>query len=1046
MHFYLFVSPKHFKMTPILQSVARKIFPAGSLMLLCLLMSALTTSVFAQQTTVSGTVKGSDGSPIGGVTVQEAGTQNGTATDANGGFTLTVSKPDASLSVSSLGYNTQTIPLAGKTTVNVTLAGAAAQQLEQVVVIGYGTANKRDLTGSIVKVAGKEVADKPNTNPVASLQGKVAGLSVVNSGRPGQEPDIRLRGTVSRTQTKPLYIVDGIFNDNIDYVNPNDIESIEILKDASSLAIFGVRGANGAIIITTKKGRTGKPVVSFNTSIGFQKMVDKIALTDATGYKLLIDEQRANQGVPSYPYFNLYNGNSDWQELISQTGLVNINNVSLSSGTDRNKFYMGVGYTYQEGIIKSELLRKYTLTLNDELKAAKFLKVGFDVNGYYARLPQTFDFQNALTAAPVITPFNEQFGVYNQTPVDLQDAQVGNPLRTIVEHSGQELSDVYRAVGNVFAEFTFTKSLTFKATYYGDMAFNANRGYTPLVNLYNAVLDTIVNTNSKTQVHQRDNRFTKFQQEYLLTFKNNFGDHGLTLLGGFSTNYNAYHETNAEASQFTTGNATPIPNNPRFWYLDNFFVDPGSRVKITPDDDLFGNPPPYEWEQTTVSMFGRALYNYQNKYLLNASFRRDGSSDISPKNRYQNFVAVGAGWEVSREPFMTDSKLFDYLKLKASWGILGNQYTAIHYPFYPQLTSEQSAIFGPSGDQQVISAYAPSYIADPNLKWETITSTDLGVEFSILKNRLKAEFGYYNKITDDLLTNFPSLNGQKPGITNAGKITNHGIELLLSWADKFKNGFGYSLSGNLTTFNNKVNSVFKPGYEIFDGPTRTRAGDPIGSFYGYIVDGIYQNSQDSASSPNSGYSPGEFKFRDISGPDGKPDGIITPEDRTIIGNPTPDFSYGFSVGVELKGLYANVDFQGVSGNQIFRTWGNGAGYARLNYRAARLNRWHGEGTSNFEPWVNDNAQTVFLNSTYMIEDGSYLRIRNVELGYNFPANFLSRLAISSARLYLNGQNLKTFKHNSGYTPEFGGSALQFGVDNGSYPVPAIYTLGLNLTF
>jgi TonB-linked SusC/RagA family outer membrane protein len=986
---------------------------------------------------VSGRIVSDAGEPLAGVSVTVKGTKTGTSTNSNGEYSITVPE-NAVLVFSIVGFAAKEVAVNGQQQLNVSLV-QSNRQMDEVVVIGYGSASKRDLTGSIVKIAGKDIADKPNTNPVASLQGKVAGLSVVNSGKPGQEPDIRLRGTVSRTQTKPLYIVDGIFNDNIDFVNPNDIESIEVLKDASSLAIFGVRGANGVIAIVTKKGKTGQMTVNFNTSVGVQSITDKVKLVDAAGYKTLLAEQLSNTKTAPYQYLNLYNGNTDWQDAISQKGLINVNNISITSGTEKNRFYLGLGYTNQEGIIKHELLKKYSINFSDDLKVSKNIKIGINLNGYNAKLPQFQSFFDALSAAPIIEPYNSTLGAYSQTPFGIQSGQVANPLRVVEETAGQDLSSVYRVVGNIYTEINLLKNLTFKATYYTDLAFNNNRRYSPIVRVYNAVTNSLDTTTSKTQVSQKDNTFSKFQQDYLLTYKKQFGDHGLTLLGGFSTIFNSYHETNGVVGQFAGG--TPIPNDKRFWYLDNFFGDPSSRTLVFPQKDLFGNPLPLEWEQTTVSYFGRALYNYQGKYLLNASFRRDGSSDISSANQFQNFAAVGFAWDISKEKFMYTQKIFDYLKLKTSWGILGNQYTAIHYPFYPLLTASGSAVFGSGSGQQLLPAYAASFIPDPNLQWETINSTDVGIEFGTFKNRLRVEAAYYKKITDNLLTNFPALNGQRPGITNAGKITNNGIELSASWSDKLGNGFGYNISGNITTLKNKVNSVYKEGTEIFDGPTRTRAGDPIGSFYGYVVDGVYQDAADSAKSPNNGYHPGDLKFKDLDG-----DGKISDKDRTIIGNPTPKSIFGFSLGVNYKGFDLGIDFQGVSGNQIYRTWGNGANYARLTYRAERLNRWHGPGTSNTEPWINDFSAADQLASTYMIENGSYLRIRNLQLGYTFGRTLLTKVRIKSARLYLSAQNLKTFKHNTGYTPEFGGTALQFGVDAGSYPVPAIITTGLNISF
>jgi TonB-linked SusC/RagA family outer membrane protein len=1011
------------------------------LLLIALPFYSLAGGSYGNDITVSGNVSNSNGEPLAGVSVTVKKTKTGVSTNALGNFSITV--PDnAVLVFSSVGYEPQEVTVTGKTSITIVLK-ASEKKIDEVVVIGYGTASKRDLTGSIVKVAGKDIAEKPNTNPIASLQGKVAGLSVVNSGTPGQEPDIRLRGTVSRTQTKPLYIVDGIFTDNIDFVNPNDIESIEVLKDASSLAIFGVRGANGAIAIVTKKGKLGQLTVNFNTSYGVQKMTDKIALVDAAGYKALVTEQYANQSPPDVPPFlNLYKGNTDWQDQISQSGIISVTNLSVTSGTERNKFYMGIGYTKQEGLIKHELLKKYSLSMTDELRVSRALKIGFNFNGYKSDLPQLQNFTDAIRTAPIIDPFNSTFGVYNQTPFGLQSGQVTNPLYTVEETAGQSISGVYRAIGNIYAEINFLKSFTFKATFYADIAFNDNRRYTPIARFYNAVTNGIDTTVSKTQVSQSENTNSKFQQDYLLTYKKQFGDHGLTLLGGASTILNSFRGTSGIVSQFTSGNANIIPNDKRFWYLDNFFADPASRAPGATGRDLFGNPVPQEWEQATASFFGRALYNYKGKYLLNASFRRDGSSDVSPNYRYQNFMAVGAAWEMTKEDFMQNQKIFDFVKLKASYGVLGNQYTAIHYPFYP-LLSGAAAIFGPGGNQVPIFGYSPSFIPDPNLHWETITSTDIGAEFALLKNRLRVEAAYFKKLTKDLLTNYPGLSGQKPGITNAGNISNAGIELSGTWSDKLNNGLSYTLSGNLTTLKNKVISVFKEGYEIFDGPTRTRAGDPIGSFYGYIMEGIYQSAADIAASPVSSntVTPGDIKFKDVNG-----DNKIDQDDRTIIGNPTPKGMYGFSMGLNFKGLDFGMDFQGVYGNQLFRGWGNGVNYAKLTYRADRLNRWNGPGTSNTEPLIDDNRTRNQTASTYMIESGSYLRIRNVQLGYTFSQALLSKVRIKSARIYVSAQNLKTFKNNSGYTPEAGGTALNFGYDNGGYPLPAIFTTGINISF
>ncbi len=1006
-----------------------------------------------QDVTVTGKVTSSPGGEaLPGVSVSIKGAGAGTSTNATGNYSVTV--PDnAVLVFSYVGYESQEIAVGGRTEINVTLQ-ESTQVMDQVVVIGYGTAVKRDLTGSIAKVAGKEVADKPNPNPIASLQGKVAGLTVVNSGRAGQEPDVRIRGTISITQTKPLYVVDGLLNDNINFLNPGDIESIEVLKDPSSLAIFGVRGANGVIIVTTKRARTGQMIVNLNTSIGVKSVVDKIDLTNATDFRFLYDELRSNMGVAPFDY-SKWQGNTDWVDGMLDNGIVNQNNISISAGTDKNKFYMGLGYMTEEGIIKYEKLEKILISINDEYKVSKSLKFGFNFNGYRAKLPQFHDLNSAINAVPIVEPYNEQYGLYSSLPSEIQGIQVANPWMMLEGRKNTDLSYEYRTIGSIFGEWSFHKDFTFRATFYGDFGFNTERQYTPIVERYNPEITTDPPIDKqtgfdRTRVYQKQNNFRKLQQDYLLTYKSRFGEHGVTAMAGFSTNFTSYEEVNGQVQQKIGG--TPIPNDKRFWYLDNFFGDPTTRISgISPSIDVFGNPSPLEWEAATASVLFRILYNYQSKYLLNFSFRRDGSSDISPDNRWQNFIAVGAAWEMSKENFMESIEWVDFLKLKASWGVLGNQYTAVHYPFFPSLTSSQSAVFG----DNIEPAYEPRYLPDPDLKWETVQSAEVGFELNSLKNRLYFEMNYYHKLTDGVLTNVPGIQGTKPGVTNLGKIQNKGFEFIATWSDNINKNLGYKISGNLTTLDNLVKELSTTGYEIFVGPSRTTAGYPIGYFYGYIHDGLFQTYADKLGSPKNtqfDYGPGDIKFRDVAGPldaNGKPtgpDGIVDNNDRVMIGNPTPDFTYGASVSLNYKGFDFGVDVMGVYGNEIFRAWGNFNSFAQFNFRSDKVQRWHGEGTSNWEPILNDVHAINKVNSTYMIEDGSYFRIRNVQLGYNFPSTMLNKIHVKSLRVFVNAQNLKTFKNNAGFVPEFGGGATSFGVDNGSYPVPAIYSFGINVSF
>lgn len=991
----------------------------------------VTSSIFAQEITVTGEVTSTeDGIPVPGVNVIVVGTSRGVSTDFDGLYSIQVNRGEV-LEFSSVGLKTVRITIGNQSVINMALEPDIAA-LDEIVVVGYGTAKKRDLTGSIVRVEGDIVADKPNANPLASLQGKVAGLSVVNSGRPGQEPDIRIRGTVSRNQTKPLYVVDGIFSVDISYINPNDIESIELLKDPSSLAIFGVRGANGVILVTTKKAKEGRLNVAFSASTGFKNLTGKPNMANAELFKTLFDERLVNDGVAPYPYYNLFNGNTDWIDQITNEGATVQNaNLSIQSGNETNRISVGLGYLREEGIIRNEELQRITININDEVKISDNLKVGIGINAVKSDLPSDPDNTNygaALNATPIVSPFNAD-GVYNQLPIAIGGAQIGNPLLVVNERLPKNIPDSYRFVGNIFAELKLLRDFTFRVAYSGNYGITKGRGYSPLTPVYVAESDEIANFSGQqlTSVYQYNNTKQDFQQDYMLTYTKEFGDHNVTALLGFTT-FQEYLE-NISGSVRQLAGGEPIPNDPRFWYLNVFpYGDQDTRISNSE-----------QWDRATTSGLFRVLYNYQGKYILNGSFRRDASSELPKATRGQNFWSLGAAWELSREKFMEDSSI-NYLKIKGSYGELGNQYNAVHYPYLPNYQLGASAVLGIP--QSVIPAYVLAYRNTDNLKWETITSYEAGFELATFDNRLRFETAYYNKLTKDLLVFVEQ--GSEKFYTNAGEIENKGFEFTASWNDNIGSDFKYSLSGNLATIKNTVNSVFEPGYEVFAGPTRTREGDPIGSFYGYIVDGLYQSNLDIQASPPStlaAYQPGDFKYRDVNG-----DGVITPDDRTVIGNPTPDFTYGISTNLSYKKFSLDIDVQGVYGNEVWRNWGNGSTFAQFNYRAVRENRWIGAGTSNWEPRLTEASGYNNQNSTYNIEDGSYIRIRNVQLAYNFEPMSIKGMDFITMKLYFNAQNLYTWKNNSGFTPEAGGSPIEFSIDNGGYPIPVITSLGFSVTF
>ena len=992
----------------------------------CFLALILLPSLLTGQE-IKGRVTDKNGLGISGAIITASNSKAASNSDFDGNFKINA-KIGEFLKISKIGFNLFSVKVTSEN-LAITLQESKDMELKEVVVIGYGTARKRDLTGSIIKVEGKIVADKPNTNPVASLQGRVSGLSVVNSGQPGAEPDVRIRGTVSRYNTKPLYVVDGIFTDNINFINANDIESMEILKDPSSLAIFGVRGANGVIIITSKKAKSGKTTLNYNTTIGVKSITSKPSITNAAQFKTLYDEQRVNEGATPYAYYDKFTGNTDWINAISNDNAAVVNhNFSVSNGTDKNKFYLGVGYVSEEGLIDYENYKKFTFNLNNELQVSDAIKVGVGFSGVDARPAQLHSFGSALNATPIVDPYNLTVSAYNQLPVQIGGAQIGNPLLYVEGTQGTQLNRETRFVGNVFAEIKLVKDLKFRAAYYADLGYNKGRGYSPVFNIYSAETDqlTLASGSSQTSVNQYTNNYEKTQQDYLFTYNKTFGNHNLTAMAGYTRYYFGFDSISGTISQYINGD--PIPNDKRWWYLNVY---------------PYGNPSTSrsysnQYENGTVSYLSRALYNYAGKYILNASFRRDGSSAFSGENRFQNFWSFGAAWDVTKEDFMKDQKIFDSLKLKGSYGELGNQYTSIQYPSYPSYTTGSSAVFG----ETLVPAYILAYRNNPNLKWETITSYEGGFELGILKNRLKFEANYFHKTTNDLLT-FVSL-GNESFYTNAGVIENKGFEFSSSWNNKVNDNFEYSLNGNITTLKNTVKSVYEDGFQVFDGPSILTAGSPIGSFYGYVVEGVYQSYTDVLKSTPSSlgdYGPGDLKFKDING-----DGKITPDDRTIIGNPTPDIMYGMSASVTYRKFTLSADFQGVYGNEVWRDWGNGSTFAQFNYRTERLDRWTSAGTSNWEPRLNDGSGYNKQNSTYMIEDGSYVRLRNVQIAYEFDSKLLNKFSIQGLKIFINGQNLVTWKNNSGFTPEAGGSPISFGRDSGGYPLPSTTTIGLNVTF
>ena len=997
-----------------------------NLLITCVMLLFAITSMAQNKITISGVVTDKTGETVIGASVRVKGQESkGSITDINGKYQIVDVASNATLIFSYIGMREQEIAVNGRSTINVKME-EDSQLIDEVVVVGYGSAKKRDLTGSIVTVKADEIASKPSTNPLASIQGKVAGVQVVNTGRAGQDPEIRVRGTNSINGFKPLYVVDGLFTDNINYLNTADIESMEILKDPSSLAIFGVRGANGVIIITTKRAKIGKTMVNINSSVGWKVIYDRVGVTNAEEFKMLYNEQLISQGSDPYDYTQ-WTGNTDWQNEIFQTGFLTNNNVSITGATDKSKFYLGLGYVMEEGSIKTEKLNKFTVNLNSEYSVTDFLRFGFQLNGVRAKYPDAKGVDGALKAAPIAPTHDLESGLIHTLP-DFQRAQVWNPLIETELRGAHNKSENYRVAGNVFGEIDILKNLTFKATFSMDYASSQGRSYSPLIYVYNPDVEGgKERLTERESVNQSKSTSLAAQSDYVLTYLGHFGNHGLTLTAGLTTNYNESSSLSGGRSQLA-GYGILVGDDPDRWWLS------------TIDDVSTATNGGSQSDRFTMSYLFRALYNYKNRYLLNASFRRDGSSVFyKTGNTWDNFYSFGAGWVMTEEKFMQNQNVINFLKLKGSWGVLGSQNTGSSYPAYATIVSSGSAVFG----DNIIAGKGPNKLISPTLGWERNYSWEVGFDMHMFNDRLQLSPVYYNKTTKDMLTSIPGIAGTVPGLQNVGEIRNRGFELSASWNDKIGEDWRYGLGANLSTIDNKVLSLVNKDYNIISGPSRVSEGYPIGYFYGYKVEGVYQNEDDIRFSPiNSvgSVTPGDLKFADVDG-----NGKITDNDRTMIGNPTPDFTYGFNVNLGWKNLDLTVDMMGVYGNEIYRNWGSSS-YAQLNYRTEQLNRWHGEGTSNWEPLLDPSHKINQEASTYFIEDGSFFRIRNIELGYNFDKRLLNRIKVQSLRLYTNVQNPKTWSRNGGYTPEVGGSAISFGIDGGGYPMPTVYTIGFNLTF
>jgi TonB-linked SusC/RagA family outer membrane protein len=974
------------------------------------------------QVTVSGKVTDEKGEALIGANILVKNTTLGTITDIDGSWTLKVQDPYATLVFSYTGYTTQELPLKGQNTLDVVLR-ESAMLINEVVVVGYGTQRKSDLTGSVSSVKSEDIQKIAAANPIQALQGKVAGVQVsAASGRPGEGPVVRIRGTGTLNGASPIFVVDGLILSNIDFLNAADIERMEVLKDASSAAIYGTRGANGVILITTRKGsRSQKPRVSLSTYVGQQEAERRLELTNATEYATLINEISVNSGGrPVYNDPAIFGAGTDWQEQIYQKGIIENYNLNISGGSENMLYSISGDVFRQEGIIKSSYFNRYTLRINNEYRFFNWLKLGHNVAFVMSdnnREPGGIVF-NAIAADPT-APVRDSIGNYGNTS---RNSNVSNPAAQL-EYNSYNRGYGQQFTGNFYGDIFLSKHLSARSSFGFNLVNNRNRSYEP---------QFFVNDkqqNPESRIFAGFYRGVDWQSENTLNYRREWKNHRIDLLGGYTVQ--------AISGEGIGGGRTRLIGDTE----DFFYLNSGDAQTAT--NYHFGNTP----ERYLSSLF-RLNYSLFDRYLITASWRRDGSSKFGSERRFGSFPSVAFAWRVIDEPFLRNQKVLSNLKLRASWGRLGNDKIPASAAV-PTVTNNLSSVFGP--DEVLLFGATVITLANPFLQWELSNSLNFGLELGVLDNRLTLELDHYRRRTEKILVPVPIpdyVGSAGDPYVNAAEVLNKGLEGALNYNGKIGK-FNYRLGINGSTLQNEVLSL-GTGNEALRGAiisgevaTLTEIGSPIGAFYGYRVAGVYQNNEEITRYPNQGIvRPGDLRFEDING-----DGLISPDDRTYLGSPIPDLIYGFNLGFDVAGFDFSVDFNGVSGNKILNSKQMARGFGFPNFEAVFLDRWTGPGTNNVEPRITNGGYPNFSVSDRFLEDGSFMRLRSMQIGYTFPEKWLSKAKMSNLRIYLSGNNVMLWTNYSGYSPEIGSeNVLQVGIDGGIYPTARTFLLGLNANF
>lgn len=1009
-----------------------------------------------EEISVSGTVTSSDdGMPVPGVTILVQGSEQGTATDFDGNYEISVPS-DAVLTFSYMGFATQEVSVEGRNQIDVTLE-VDSSELDEVVVVGYGTQRRALVTGANVQVDGDDIQNQSTTNALQALQGQTPGVQITStSGQPGSGLDVRIRGLGSTGDNSPLYVVDGVLTGDISYLNNADIESISVLKDAASAAIYGSQASNGVVLVTTKSGRKNSSRITLDSYYGIQSVADKIDLLNAEEYGILLNEAALNSGnqrlFSNEEIADLGDGTNWMDEMFVNNTITQNYTVGFSGGGENSTFSSSLAYTGEEGVVGGGDLSNYErinfrlnsehelydgfITFGENLTFAYINNNGVSVGNQYSNT-----LRSAFNVPSLVPMFNEAGDFYNTAnDSDPWLAQWANPYADMLYNNLNENNN-QKLLGNIYVEFQLFENLKFRSTLGLDYFASGGHSYQPIYEL------SIYSFRNRDRVYQSQAKGHSLLWDNLLTYNFNIGeDHSFEALLGSS----------AYTYQGTYMNGSNVDLS--FNDLEHAWLDNALNNSDAAQMDISGGP---NNENKRMSYFGRLNYNFKDKYLINTTFRADGSSNFAEENRWGYFPSISAGWVASEEDFLVNSEAVNYLKLRASWGQVGNQNAGAFQYLAPVTFANTNYNFG--GEEGVLTPGAyPSRLANPDLIWETSEQANIGLDARFLNNSLSLELDFYNKTTRDWLIRAPilAIAGADAPFINGGDVTNKGIELALGYNNNLGD-FNYNINingaynqnevGNIPTedgiIHGETNQLFDNSPEFY----RAESGYPLGYFWGLETDGIFQTEAEIAAHTSNGEQiqadarPGDVRYVDQNG-----DGSINDSDKINVGDPNPDLTYGINLGFNYKGLEFSLRANGVAGNQIVQSYRNQASqYA--NHTTAIFERWTGPGSSNEVPRLTLDNRNYSRFSDLFVQDGDFLRLSNITLGYDI-AQLSESIGLAKLRIYASALNLHTFTNYNGMDPEVGygisddNYSFSSGVDLGYYPRPRTFLLGLNVTF